>query len=381
MNSFNPVKWMASLFLLMTIFFSIPASAEITAACMRDPACVQQQTQAQSASNPHGVGTAAVKNLLGKNIAMPNAGIFVSLIQNVMKDGDTMANRYIPIANGTTAILGAIAFVWLGIMIMLSQADIWHMGLRPLFTLIFTIGFAFFMLEDYDNLTSAVVTGFTYAGGVLIGSNGNQEAFIKLFYGFGANFITMIKEMISVLAISPDAGFFSDAIKFINDIWNVALDMFVIVISSAIFMLLMVIFIVVYLGYQIVAGIAIAVGPVFIPFLVLPITRPLFDGWLKMLIMSGIYLMTSTVIVGLMETAMSSYFASTTSSVGPSMVSAAGSDMINLVVVLELIILEVVAVFALLKTHEFAHAIAGNVSIGGMNGANAVVSIAKKAAG
>jgi len=103
-----------------------------------------------------------------------------------------------------------------------------------------------------------------------------------------------------------------------------------------------------------------------------------------MLIMSGIYLMVSTVIVGFMETAMGSYFSSMTSPTahgGHAVLSAVASGGINFVVVIELIILEIVSVFALLKTHEFAHAIGGSVSISGMNGANFAVNMAKKAAG
>lgn len=383
MKTFSSARLIAFLFLLMTMFFSMPATAGISMECTINPSSphCQEQRQNLGKHKAHGAAATSVKNILGKSVGIPKAAVFISLIKNVMKDGDTMANRYIPTAEYTTVILGSIALVWLGIMIMLSEADIWHMGLRPLFTLLFTVGFAFWLLKDYDNLTSAVVMGFKYAAGVLIGGKGGQEAFIQLSYGFGSNFITMIKEMIAVLSINPSWNLYSDVTQFFNDIWNVSLDLLVIIISSGIFLLMLVLFIVIYLGYQIVAAIAIAVGPVFIPFLVLPVTRPLFDGWLKMLIMSGIYLMVSTVIVGLMETAMASYFASETHSTGLSMLSSVGSDGINLIVVLELVLLEVVAVFALLKTHEFAHAIAGNVSISGMNGANGVVNIAKKAVG
>lgn len=381
-------KIILSLFSIMMFFFSIQSYAE-TYECAQNPELPQCQKSMKKEiliienKGKSAADSTYVKNDL-KNISIPKSTIFVSLIENIMKDGDTMANRYIGTAEYTTAILGGIALVWLGIMIMLSQADIWHMGLRPLFSLLFTVGFTFWLLKDYDNLTNAVIIGFKYAAGVLIGAKGNQEVFIQLFYGFGANFISMMNGMISVLDVPFPGGLIGDITHFFSIVWDLLLDVVVIGISGGIFILLMVIFVVIYLGYQIVAGIAIAVGPVFIPFLVLPVTRPLFEGWLKMLIMSGIYLMVSTVIVGFMETAMGSYFSSMTSQTGHgghAVLSVIASGSINLVVVIELIILEIVAVFALLKTHEFAHAIGGSVSISGMNGANFAVNMAKKAAG
>jgi len=270
MTTIFNVKIILSLFFVMMLSFSLQSYAE-TYECAQNPELPQCQKSIKKEikiienKGKSAADSTYVKDDL-KNVSIPKAGIFVSLIENIMKDGDTMANRYIGTAEYTTAILGGIALVWLGIMIMLSQADIWHMGLRPLFSLLFTVGFTFWLLKDYDNLTSAVIMGFKYASGVLIGAKGNQEVFMQLFYGFSGNFLAMLKQMVSALDVKFPGGLIGDITFFFSIIINLLLDAAAIGISSAIFVLLLIIFVVIYLGYQIVAGIAIAVGPVFIPF-------------------------------------------------------------------------------------------------------------------
>jgi len=303
---------------------------------------------------------------------------FSGFVKKIMGAGDRMAKRYIGIAIGMTVILGSIAMVWLGIMIMLSQADIWHMGLRPLFSLIMTVGFAVLFLKLYIPITTAVIDGFLYAAEVLIGGVKGGSVIISIITSFASHFSTMSSEMFDLLATFPaHGGAFGAILWIVNNLFNVVIDLFVGGTVVAAFGIMFILFIIIYLTYQMVAAIAIAVGPVFIPFMVLPVTKSLFDGWVKMLIMSGIYLMTSTVIVGLMLTAASSYFKV------DDVMAATGhgqnySLFVNLWAAIELFVVESVAILALLKTHEFAHAIGGNVNISGMNAANGMVNMAKK---
>ena len=83
--------------------------------------------------------------------------------------------------------------------------------------------------------------------------------------------------------------------------------------------------------------------------------------------------MTSTVIVGLVGGVLV-HTVGQISATGPS------NFGFNLFAVLQLGMLELVSVLALLKTHEFAHAIGGSVSIGGMNAAGGVAKMGAKVA-
>lgn len=367
-----------SFLIAILLLISIPAwagrdssAADNYCASQKDPQlCAQIYNNVENGTTSSS-SSSKLKDVLASKQSQFNSKQILSITQNFMIAGNTMAQRFIPYAYGLTSVLGAIAFVWLGIMIMLSQADIWHMGLRPLFTLIFTVGFAFMLLEMYSSITESVVDGFLFAGNILIGGSGNGSAISTVINTFQSNFFHMIHFMTKVLNEGTISGPWWDVlIDVFEELFNLVIDTTAITITIAISGILFLLFIVLFLSYQIVSAIAIAVGPVFIPFLVLPVTRSLFDGWVKMLIMSGIYLMTSMVIVGLVGTALDSFFAEMGS-------PTQGGVFLNYVVYLELMILEIVSVLALLKTHEFAHAIGGSVNISGMNPGNMMVSLAK----
>ncbi|WP_031572292.1 type IV secretion system protein [Acidithiobacillus thiooxidans] len=309
-----------------------------------------------------------IQDVLGGVATKIHGGKLIGIVTTVMVTADGMASHFIKYAEGIAGLLAGIAFVWLGIMIMLSQADIWHMGLRPLFSLIFVTGFTYFLLWKYNFFTSSVVDGFIFTAKVLIGGNSSKSVIVETIDKFQSNFFLMIH----ILTKTINEGHFSGSLwsmagEFFSNIFNFFIDTMAIGVTSLISLILFVLFIALYLTYQMVIAVAIAVGPVFIPFLILPVTRGLFEGWMKMLIMGGIYLMTSTVIVGLVGTALVSIAAQ----MGPS----TSGVMINYGAYLELVIFEIVGILALLKSHEFAHAIGGSVSIGGMNAGSALVKM------
>ena len=382
MRTAKNLFWIFLIPLLLT--FSAQAFA-LPSVCGPDPAsqaCITAVEAENSGQNGGDVMPNILSSLQGPvspaQAGQTLAGTTGSFIKNTMAVGQHMANNFIPYAMELTALLGAIAFIWLGIMIMLSQADIWHMGLRPLFILIMTVGFTVWFLQSYDWLTTMVVTGFTFAGDIIIGAGSgaaNASNSGSVLAAFGHTLfqsLDMMTEATAKAAFSS-SNVFGDIIHFLENIPDTLLDDAVIMFSTAMFAILYILFVVVYTLYQVVIAIAVAVGPVFIPFLILPVTRSLFEGWLKMLLMSGIYLMTSTVIVGLVGGVMVTAIAGITAS-GP------GNFGFNLLSVLDLAILELVSLLALFKTHEFAHAIGGSVSIGGMNAAGGIAKMGAKVA-
>lgn len=374
-------KWIALwLLVLMTLLTSAPAFAAISSFCSADPSapgCSTNPATYVASTTPTGNNT--VPNMLAGSTIAPNTKTLFSFAQDVMVAGNAMAHRFIPYALGLAILFGVIAFIWLGIMIMLSQADIWHMGIRPLFLLIMTVGFTFWFLFDYTYLTSAVVDGFLFAGNILTGVGGNSASgsaignMAKVLFNDVITMQVLASKLVTLSIFK--GGLISDVEHFLTNIPDMLIDGVAIAIAEMCAIVIYVAFVVLYLVYQVVIGIAIAVGPVFIPFLILPATKSLFEGWLRMLIMSGIYLMTSTVIVGLAGTAMTTYMAQMNH------VASVTGVVLNIGSLLGLIILELVSFFALLKTHEFAHAIGGSVSIGGINPGGAAMKAVKGAAG
>lgn len=388
-NKFINMKLLSYFLIILLAAFSAPAFAQVTDYCVHNPSAPQCQAQSSTAtaSNdanaapPAHAGNNSVPDILSKSTTPPNTVAFFSFTQNVLNIAHSSAERFIPYAIGIASLLGAIAFVWLGIMIMLSQADVWHMGIRPLFSLIMTVGFTFWFLFDYQFLTTSVVDGFTFAGNIIAGIGGSSASGGSTIASVGKLLFDDITNMMAALsylqqkALYSGGDFFSDAIHLIENIPNDILDGAAISVSLLVSIIIYALFVIIYLVYQIVIAVAIAVGPVFIPFLILPVTRNLFEGWVKMLIMGGIYLMTSTVIVGLVGQAMVTEVQSLNNNLSFS------GDVFNYGSYLEMCVFEIVGIIALFKTHEFAHAIGGSVSIGGINPASGAAKIAKSAAG
>ncbi|SMH64779.1 conserved membrane protein of unknown function [Acidithiobacillus ferrivorans] len=303
---------------------------------------------------------------------------YASFITNIQKAGVTMATKFIPDAEGLAEILGGIAFTWLGLMIVLSQADVWHMGLRPVFMLAMTFGITMAMLENYAFFATSVVDGFIYAGGVLTSTNA-ADGFSVAGHMY-ANTMQVMYTMVMALKIHVNGSVFSEIEQIFTVIIRFGQTMLLLGPIMAIMLLVFFAFIVTFILFQIVIAVAIAVGPVFIPFLILPITKGLFEGWLKFLIMSGIYLMTAVVVASLVGTGMQQF--------ANSMVLVTGSgtaygQMVNFGIAEELVVFELVGLLAMLKVPEFAHAMAGSVNLSGMNvaggAARGAVAVAKKA--
>lgn len=353
---------------------------------------------------PNASALASAGNLLSGTTNGFNPQQLASFTSQVQSAGVGMAENFIPDAQVLLNILGGIAFAWLGIMILLSEADIWHMGARPLFVLIFTFGLTRLFLNEYATLAPMVVHGFIYSGKQLIGSgvNGSAWSIGGLFF---QQFWSVIKDVMGALpnmfmatigsgataASAPASGLSeitnlahsvepSVLLEKIGDLFFVAIDFFLslFVLSLALVLLLLaaVIFIVTYIIYQITIGVAIAVGPVFIPFLVLPVTKFLFEGWLRFLILSGVYIMSSYVLAGLLADGLKT-FASTIMIV--SQANTTTAPLVNFGNLLELAIFALAAAWSMLKIPEYAHAMVGSLSLGGLNVAGKMAGAGKAA--
>lgn len=343
-----------------------------------NPQCAQQrQIVSDMIQQEAAQHVAENEPILSANTSTINFNDLTTFTETLANVGLTMASRFndgpLGYASVLLYILGGIAFTWLGLMIMLSQADIWHMGLRPLFILAITFGMAKWFLGDYDTLVNQVINGFVYAGSILAGTNSLNVSNIWSMFALFMNQMMQIYAAIGNAIASTFLG--NNPITILThevDDFFMGLLVGLVTIIMAVAAL---IFIVTYIVYYIAVAIAFAVGPVFIPFMVLPVTKFLFEGWLKFLITTGLYLMSAWVLVGLLSTGFLQ-FADKIQVVSTD--QAANSGLILMGPLLELAAFAIACAYSMLKIPEYAHAMAGSLSLGGLNAASTAASVVTK---
>ena len=362
----------AVLLLLFIMAYTVTGTAEASVTG-QNPAVTQTAINAQNA--PPTANTATGDIIVGNSNHPINYTKYASIIHVMQQTGITMANRFVPNAVELTGILGGLGFTWLGIMIMLSQADVWHMGLRPLFILAMYIGITLAMLEYYAAFSTDVVDGFIYAAGVLTGTTPGSgfSVVYQMFSTLGSIETAMINSLdphfhsMTFGNIPENIGiFFTTLYRAFQNVGMVVPIILLMMIIAFLFGML-------FITFQIVIAVAIAVGPVFIPFLVLPITRFLFEGWLKFLIMSGIYYLAAVVVASLIGTGMLT-FANNMVVMGTTL----QGQTVNIGMAYELLMFELVGVLAMFMVPSFAHAMAGSVNLSGLDAGGGAAKLAKK---
>ncbi|MDA8153103.1 MAG: type IV secretion system protein [Acidithiobacillus sp.] len=363
--------------LVLLVFVSIcigtakaaPVTGPVTG---QNPQAVQLQVNIQNA--PPTANTATGDIIVGNNNHPINYTKYASIIHVMQQTGVTMADRFVPDAEVLTGILGGLGFTWLGIMIMLSQADVWHMGLRPIFILVIYIGITLAMLEYYSAFSGDVVDGFIYSAGVLTGTTpGSGFSVVYQMFSTLGSIESALIHSLNPHFLSGPTEIPHNIVLFFTTLYRAFQNVGIIVPMILMMMIIAFLFGMLFITFQIVIAVAIAVGPVFIPFLVLPITRFLFEGWLKFLIMSGIYYLAAVVVASLIGTGMLT-FANNMVVMGTTL----QGQKVNIGMAYELLMFEFVGVMAMFMVPSFAHAMAGSVNLSGLDAGGGAAKIAKK---
>ena len=362
--------------LLFYIFIYIGTASAAVYATTGSQQYQQTQLQTTIENAPPSANTEEGSIIVGNQNHPINYTKYSSIIHVMQQTGVTMADRFIPDAEVLTGILGGLGFTWLGIMIMLSQADVWHMGLRPLFILAIYTGITLAMLEYYSAFSGDVVDGFIYAAGVLTGTTPGSG--FSVVYQMFSNLGSIESALIHSLNPHYLTGFSNipyNVFTFFTTLYRAFQNAGIVVPMILLMTIIAFLFGMLFITFQIVIAVAIAVGPVFIPFLVLPITRFLFEGWLKFIIMSGIYYLAAIVVASLIGTGMLT-FANNMVVMGTSL----QGQTINIGMAYELLMFEFVGVMAMFMVPSFAHAMAGSVNLSGLDAGAGAAKMAKKAA-
>lgn len=229
---------------------------------------------------------------------------FERTINALQNAGNQVAKRALKLGNKLLWMLLIIAIAWFGIQVMLGvEAASFESAVGGFVSRIFIWGLIAWLMKDYFPLTHAIVSGFSWLGTYLTGGNA------------------------SATKVAQTAGYFLPGIHLIHmgmvtfeavknlpwttgSIWNLTFSThFLVSLVTMIFILAlsggMFVAAILYIGIamlsMLLVSVAIAIGPIFIPFFVLEFTSFLFNGWFRFLLVASMYRLVGGVIIAIIE--------------------------------------------------------------------------------
>ena len=195
-------------------------------------------------------------------------------------------------AKSTWAALTFLAFAWLGLRMALEGSP--HKAMSSLLETMLRAGIVFFMLDQYQMLVTSITDSTTYLVTVISGS-GDQNGALSAASSFYQS-ARALWDGITVITYNP-LIWVADVLYFIAGL---------ILLGAALIYVLM------YFIGDLVASLAISLGPIFIAMAVLEATVGFFDNWVKTLltglgykvVAAGIVFLTSDMLTTALTTNM-----------------------------------------------------------------------------
>ena len=206
---------------------------------------------------------------------------FTPIIQAFNEVTRTLGSELLPMGKGLLFALGSVVLTWKIIMSYLNDEGINGMvaGLVE-FSVIF--GIPLWFLIQYDSLWGgSFVAGFDHIVSKLAGGNGVSDGVndgIKMILGIGQKLFEGQTQEAPTGVVEAVGRLLSGLYVSIFKVLIVAVTICI----AAYFAVYM-------LFSQILIGIALVIGPIFIPWLVLEHTTFIFNGWLRFIIIAGLY--------------------------------------------------------------------------------------------
>lgn len=210
-------------------------------------------------------------------------------MQALTEHGITLQDKLLPAGQSLTMSLAFLLLSWGGVKLILEGGSLVE-GLGEMLNKFFMIGLVWWLVSSgHEIWVNGLLASFTEIGNTLSGAGSNplHQALAEL--------TTMIENMWASIKLSPDAGVLTSA----------GLQLFFTGLTGGIFKLVAIgfitvaaaIFVAMYAVSQVLIGIALALGPVFIPWLLLDATNFVFWGWLKFLIVAALYKVVGLVVL------------------------------------------------------------------------------------
>ena len=216
------------------------------------------------------------------------------------------------------AVLAGVILSWNGIKIAMEMSSI-NETIGKFVNLILVVSITFLLFDNYDEFFSPngiLISGFDVLASTF--GMGSFEYTIKQVVG---NFFTLAAKIMgianiesttggSTLPATPEEGGLFETMKNIGPAIGGLIDFLpalilraaaaiVTIIAGAIFAIQM-------LMSQIAIVIGAIIGPIMIPWMLIPATSFLFDGWLKFMITAGMWKVVGAIIISLVTPALNS---------------------------------------------------------------------------
>lgn len=279
-------------------------------------------------------------------------------MQALTAHGTTLQDKLLPAGQSLTMSLAFLLLAWGGVKLLIDGGSIVE-GLGEMLNKFFMIGLVWWLVSSGHQIwVDGLLASFTQIGDTLSGAGSNplHQALAEL--------TGMIDKVWASIKLSPDAGVLTGA----------GLELFFAGLTGGIFKLVAIgfitvaaaVFVAMYAVSQVLIGIALALGPVFIPWLLLDATSFVFWGWIKFLIVAALYKVVGLVVLSY-GAAMMIWLTQATAAaslVGPSLVGPSEEAQVNVIGALVVVILSFVLAFLMFQIPTIANGLmSGHASV------------------
>lgn len=191
--------------------------------------------------------------------------------------------------------LGALALAWFGVRIILEGGDLTSV-MGGLIRTILLVGIVFWLVgSGYHTVFVDGVAGSLnkIADSLLPGGSmsGTLSESLSSFYRAGTATMELMDDFTAGESWNP--------LNILGKVYSSLAQVGALFLSGLLLLLAGGVFFIVALASQFMVTIAIILGPVFIPWLLLPVSTFVFDGWLRFLISAALWKVLAAIIVGI----------------------------------------------------------------------------------
>ncbi|GBE49150.1 MAG TPA: hypothetical protein ENG77_04780 [Chromatiales bacterium] len=239
----------------------------------------------------------------GENQFLGPSG-FERTINALQNSGEQVAARALKTGNKLLRAMLIIAIAWFGLQVMLGvEAASFEAAVGGFVSKIFIWGLIAWLMKDYAQLTNAITGGFTWLATDLTGGNTSATKVMQTA-GYllpGIHLLHMgLVTFESIKKLPWITGSIWKGTFGTNILASLVTMIFVLGISGLLFLAALL-----YIGIAILSillvSVAVAIGPIFIPFFMLEFTSFLFNGWFRFLLVAGAWRLVGGVIMSIIE--------------------------------------------------------------------------------
>lgn len=278
--------------LLILLFISSPAMAETGAIPGTAPLPAGPQATPTIGGT---VQDPTIKPAVPLSISDSDAGTIFgqySSVQTIFGAANSNADAVKGLLTGTFWGLALISFVWVGLKMALGQKH----GMTELIETVLEVGMFFFLFDQYQMITGAIVDSMQALAGVVSGGDATAANGSKIF-------LNAAMAQFNAISSIMDAGGTSALAKLGAFLENIVQEL-ILTLAACMMLFASIIYVMMYFVGDAMAAVAVSLGPLFIALGVSPWLRDFFSGWVKTLMTSLGYKVAAATIVGLMSHAI-----------------------------------------------------------------------------